>query len=106
MIQKVEQDAETLLWQQQKTTSSRCVVWTGVFPNLTSNNEIYCFNLATVNPILLRGLWESEHDVVVHGTILAILVLVHDLLDKVAGKGNQKCLKRRYLYFYIIYDMQ
>ena len=50
-------------------------------------------HLTTVNPVLLRGLGEGEHDVVVHLAVLAVLVLVHDLLDKVAGEGDQKRLK-------------
>ena len=50
-------------------------------------------HLTTVNPVLLRGLGEGEHDVVVHFAVLAVLVLVHDLLDKVAGEGDQKRLK-------------
>ena len=49
--------------------------------------------LAALNPILLRRLGESEHHVVVHRAVLAVLVLVHNLLDKVAGKGDQKCLE-------------
>ena len=50
--------------------------------------------LSSVNPVFLWRSRKCEHDIVVHLAALPVLVLVHQLLDEIAGKCNQERLEK------------